>query len=227
MARFAHTGRIDMGNRLTLSINSVVALHTIHRDSRVIEQSALEARGVMAGVAWGNSWNVVGCYPPRRYTVVATCTGSKNLRMIHHECRPRTWPVAKFAGTGASDMIGEFSACVGTIMALRAISSYPGVVKYRSRETYGVMTNIALRRSWNMVDTFAQSDRTIVTTRAGSNDLRMIDRRYRHPSHGDMAPLTQVSRLDMTRTLASRADAIVALYAISTDTRVIELSADP
>ena len=55
----------------------------------------------------------------------------------------------------------------------------------------------------------------------------MIDRRYRHPSHGDMASLTQISRLDMTRTLASRADTIVALYTISTDARVIELRADP
>lgn len=89
------------------------------------------------------------------------------------------------------------------------------------------MTLTAFRCRWNMRTALTPRVNPVVTPRANTDHLSVIDSRRRLPSNRCMACFTQVIRIDMSYPFAARADPIVALHTVCAHARVIKPRTGP
>lgn len=89
------------------------------------------------------------------------------------------------------------------------------------------MTVVAIITTRNMRRMFTGRGITVVAGSAATEDLRMIHGVDWHPDIAVVAVLTNVCSLDVSRILAGRCDAVVAVDAITNDAGVIKIGGQP
>lgn len=105
-----------------------------------------------------------------------------NVGMVDTRNRPPCrYRVASLANISGTNMRCRLSGGVGTVMACRAVSSYPHMVELCTNPRRGVVARIAGRGGRNMCWTFAARDDAIMAGSTRPNDLRMIDRNRGNP----------------------------------------------
>lgn len=117
--------------------------------------------------------------------VMATGTGTDNLRMIHRICRHRRpgcreHGMAGIANVSGVNMAREFTRGRYAVMAGYTISGEITVVHCRHRQPRrGGMAGIAFQRRLNMRRRFTGGNHIVMTTGTDANDFLMINAQRR------------------------------------------------
>ena len=112
-------------------------------------------------------------------------------------------------------------------MAAHAVAGDIDVVECGRPPRDGGMTIIAGIVAGNVSWVFADSDVAIMTGAALTNNLRMVDGKYRRENIRVVAVLADFACLDVVHVFTDSFDPIVAVDAISTDTHMIEVGRQP
>ena len=111
--------------------------------------------------------------------------------MIHLDRRlPLRRAMATLAVIAARDVGRTLAARIDTVVALQTISGNSGMVKWCSRPRSGGVASVALRGGRHVVYAFAACRNTVVTRRARSQYLGVIDLLSRTPQRYRMTCFT-------------------------------------
>lgn len=135
---------------------------------------------------------------------------------------PRRHGVAILTDIGRQNVILIFTGCVRTVVTANAIAGDIRVIKIRRQPRHGRVAVIAVVPAANMRCVFACRDGAVMTGRASSYNLRVIDYHDRLKERCTVAIFTDVAGQYVVLILPNRVRTIVTADTIARVIRMIE-----
>ena len=186
----------------------------------------------MAGVTYiGGTW-VRSRFAGGDGVVMATGTGTDNLRMIHRTCCYRRPAGREHGMTGIAKVSGvnvarEFTRGRYAVMAGYTISGEITMVHCRHRQPRrSGMAGIALQRGLNMRRRFAGGNHIVMTTGTDADDFLMINperRRRKRRWPRCVTGIAHIGGVDVRCRLANGGDIVVATGTGTNDLRMVHI----
>jgi hypothetical protein len=224
VAVFTDVGRQRMCRVLARCICTVVAVHAITGDGRVIEerrQPPNRCVSVVAGFAAGNMRRI---FADGNEAVMAGATGSQYLRVINtHHGRKHIGGVAILTDTRCLNVCRVLTCRFCTVVTTDTVTGDIQVIEVRRQPADRAVTVIAGVAAGNMCWLFADGSDTIVAGAAGSDYLRVIDGQHGRKHIRRVTVFTDVGCLNVCWIFANRIRAVMTADAIAGDIDVIEV----
>ena len=119
-------------------------------------------------------------------------------------------------------MIGCFTSSGRPVMTADTVTSHAAMIKIGRYPVIGCMAIITGIVTGHMRRTLANGGRTIMTAKAGTDYLGIINPACRRPAIGTVPVLTNNAGLDMTRILTRRFGAVMTTNTVSSDATMIK-----
>lgn len=156
--------------------------------------------GRVTNMAGLRGWNMTGPLAYSGYAVVTTGARSYNLRMVDsHGRAPQAGAMARFADVTRCNMVQRFSGGVDAVVTPCTTVGNSSVIEGGAGPTGGVVATVAGGGRCDMSGSFTARDRAVVTTRAGSVDLGVINACSRLPQRRTVTILAEIGRRNMRR----------------------------
>ena len=164
----------------------------------------------------------------RTKAIVTVRAGTHHLRMVDSLRRPPyRGGMTGFTQIRCGDMRSTFSGGRTAVVTAKATSRHPCMIKRNACPGRGRMTAIASGACRQVGRSLSGRNRSIVTTGAEADDLRVVDERDGLPNVRAMTCLAGSTRRDMGGRLTGRTDAVVTLDTAVRNAGVIKARPEP
>ena len=204
-------------------VGAVVATDAIARDVGVIEVGRNPRVGRVAVITVFATRYVRRVLAGCCVAIVAGAAGPEYLGVVDRVSRRKCYVVVTvLAYIARVDMRGVLSRCLHAIVTIDAVSGDVCVVEIGGRPCKRRVAVAAVVAARNVGRMFAGRRIAVVTAIAGSQNLRVIDSKYRRPGCAPVAILAGIRSAYVCGVLPGCVSAVVTTEAISGDVCVIE-----
>lgn len=167
---------------------------------------------------------LAGC----RDAVMAGTAGAQYLCVIDrkHGC-PHIRGMAVFADIRGLHMRRTFARSIRAVMTAGTVSGDVDVIEVGGQPARRRVTVVASVAAGNVRRVLASRRDTVMAGTAGTQYLRMVDRKDRRPQVRGMAIFTDIARLNVRRALAGRFHAVMAAGTVAGDADVVKIGREP
>lgn len=228
VAGFTHVRCQRMRRALTCCINAVMAAKTVVSDVGVIEVRRYPGHSRMAIIAIVTARDMPGILAHRDRIVVARNAGAQHLNVIDTIRRlPEDIVVAVFANISRRHVCRAFARLVDAVVAADAVAGDVHVVEVRRYPRDSRMTVIAIVAARNVIHILACRIDTVMTRKAGTEYLQMVDRNCGRPRSIAVTILAYVGGQNVSGVLAGGVHTVVAVETAVNDIDVVEVRRNP
>jgi len=225
---FAHVGRRYVGWVFSGRIRTVMAAPTVTDDIDVIEISRYPARRRMTIVTIVAAVHVRRVLTGGRNSVVTGAAAAHHLRVVNGKHGSKNiGVVAVLTDIGRLDVRRVLAGGFGAVVAIETAARDVYVIEVRRQPADRRVTVITISAACNVRRVLASCRDAVMAGAAGTEHLRVIDRNGWLKCGRAVAVLANIGCLDVHRTFAGCAGAIMATHAISGDSCVIVHGREP